>query len=113
MPEERNAARKRDVDGAGRRLIAGALLVGLPARLDRLLQLVRVKADALLRVGGGAAKQLHPRGDDAVLASEVAVAEGLRVAAALRRGKLALERGDVCGDGVFAGREVGHVEIKN
>src|SRR5437762_438027 len=102
--EDRDAARERDVDRARRGPIARALFVRLPARLDRLLQLVRVAADRLFRVGRRAADELHPRRDDRVLASEVAIADRLGVAAGPGRRELALERGDVCGDGVFAGR---------
>src|SRR6476659_207613 len=104
MAERRHAPRKRDVDrsrgpGGG----FGALRVGLPARLNRLLQLVRIAADVLLLVGGRRANRLHPGGDDAVLPSEVAVADRLRIAEGLRVGELALERRDVRFDGGLVG----------
>src|SRR5262249_36310104 len=97
---ERLATWKRHVDATRWHLVARRLLVRLPADLDRLLQLVGVAADVLLLINRRAGNRLHPRRDDAVLASEVAVAHGLRVTDGLRRRELALELGDVLGDGV-------------
>ena len=91
---------QRDVDGAGRpRGCLGVLGVRLPALLDRLLQLVRIAADVLFLLRSRGADGLHPRGDHAVLAPEVSVADGLRVADGRRRRKLALEVLDQENDG--------------
>ena len=81
MAEARHPPRQRHVDGAGGRGVLRRLLVGLPARFDGDFQGVGVLADVLLLIGRRAANQLHPRRDDAVLASEIAVAQRL----ALRR----------------------------
>src|SRR5262249_34143243 len=93
--------RQRNVDassGAGRSQDR-AFLVRRPPRFDRLLQLVGVAADVLLLIGRRAGDQLHPRGDDAVLATEVAIAHRLRVARRLRLRELGFERGDMRRDG--------------
>jgi hypothetical protein len=109
MSERRHAPRQRDVDGSRRPGSGfGALRVGLPARFNRLFQLVRVAPDVLLLVGGRRANRLHPGGDHAVLASQVAVADRLRIADGLRVGELALELRDVVDDGGFAGLRVRH-----
>ena len=79
-----------------------------PPRLDRLLQLVRVAADAPFLLGRRRRDQLHPRGDDAVLAAEEAVAQRLRVAGGLRLGELGLELGDELCDGSELGEQIGH-----
>ena len=60
-------------------------LVGAPARLDRLLQLVGVAADVSSSDRAARCRSAASSdGDDAVLAAEVAVADGLRVARATR-----------------------------
>ena len=92
VAERGGAAGQRDVDGAGRARGCArprSLIVG-PARLDRLLQLVGVAADAPSsgRAGRCAISCIQD-GDDAVLAAEIAVADGLRVA---RRGAPARAR---------------------
>ena len=107
-PSRGRASGQRHVDAAGRRGVLRRLLVGLPPRLDRRFQRVGVLADVLLLIGRRAANQLHPRRDDAVLASEVAVAERLGVADGRRGRELALERGDMRVDGFGGGKGVGH-----
>ena len=80
VAEQRDAAGQGDVDAAGRRRgLRGFGVLG-PACVDRLLQLVGVPPDVFLLIGGRSANQLHPRGDDAVLAAEIAVADGGRIA---------------------------------
>ena len=60
MADGGHAAGQRDVDGVFRRLVARVFLVRLPARFDRLLQLVRVASDVFLLIRRRAADQLHP-----------------------------------------------------
>ena len=93
---------------AGRRERAGALDVGGPPRLDRLLQFVRKTADVALVLGGGAGDQLHPGRDDAVLAAEIPVADRLRLAIGGRRGEVRLECRNLRLDGVCCWKSVGH-----
>jgi hypothetical protein len=105
----RRGTRQLQVDAAGRRGVLCPLRVRLPARLDRDLQGVGVQADVLFLVGRRAANQLHPRRDDAVLASEVAITEGLGVVEGCGSRELALERSDVRVDGFGGGlEEIGH-----
>src|SRR5215208_570614 len=109
MAELRAAARQCDVDAAGGRAIARRSLVLRPARFNRLLQLVGIAADVLFLIGRSAANLRHPAGDDAVLASEIAVAQRLGIGE--RRGgrELALEGGDVGVNGSLVGEgSVGH-----
>ena len=54
VAEARRAAGQRDVDAAGRRGVLRRLFVGLPARLDGLLQLVGVAGRCSFFWSGGA-----------------------------------------------------------
>ncbi len=100
MPDERRASGQRHVDGAGGpRQRLRLLGVRDPALLDRLLQLVGVAADVFLFFGRRRADRLHPGGDDAVLAAEKSIADGVRVARGLRRRELALEVANEENDG--------------
>src|SRR5262245_8841823 len=106
MAEPRHAAGECDVDAAGRALdeLAARLMLR-PACFDSLLELVGVAPDALLLAGGRAGNQLHPGGDDAVLAAQVSVADRLRVAGRRSRSELALELSDERRDRFGTGKE--------
>src|SRR5215213_2370024 len=98
--KRRRPARERDVDGVMRRGGGLIRLVRGPALFDRLLQLVGEAPDVLLLIGRCGGNQRHPRGDDAVLAAEVVVADGLRVTGRARRTQIGLEGGNLGPDRV-------------
>ena len=91
MTQQRYAAGKRDVDGAGRGRVLRRFLVRFPASLDGDLERVGALPDGLLLIGRRAPDQLHPRRDDALLASEIAIAERLGVVERGRSRELTLE----------------------
>ena len=108
MAQARRPSRQRHGDGAGGGGVAGLFRIRRPPRVDGLLQLVGVASDAFLFVGGRGADELHPGCDHAVLASEVAVADGLRVARRLRLSEFGVESRHECGHGFRAWSKVGH-----
>ena len=100
MAERRRPPRQRHVDRARGPL--GRYRHGLmrgPARLDRLLQFIGEPPDVFFQFGWRAADLLHPGRDDAVLATEVLVADSLRVARRARGCEIALEGGELLLDG--------------
>src|SRR3989442_2665887 len=111
VTEERHAAGQRDVDRARRDVEElRALLMLRPARFDRLLQLVRIPADVFFLIGRRAGNQLHPRRDDAVLATEIAIADRLRIAGRLGLCELGFEGCEMCRDSGLIGK--GHGSMK-
>src|ERR1700733_9545233 len=94
-----------DFSGARRRRVGRGFDVPGPPRVDRLLQLVGVAADVLLLIDRCAANQLHPRRDDAVLATEKTVPDGLSITRGPRLGEIGLELLDETLDRLSARRE--------
>ena len=80
MPDQRRTSRQRDVDRAGGRFrgIERGSALAEPL-LEFLLELVGGLAEYRFHVGRRRGHRLHQRGDEAVLSSEVFVAEGLKI----------------------------------
>ena len=99
VAERRAAAGQRDVDGAGGTRVLRGAAPGRPSSVLRsaCFSSLAQRPMAFFSSGVRGRDQLHPGGDDAVLAAEVPVADGLRVPGGRACAELRLERGDLRG----------------